>query len=328
MRRAPTRRAQGRLQVQRALLRLRAGRPGVLHRGDAPPAPAAHADRARHRRGRGAVRDFAARNPTRHRHRAALRQRPRARRCGPRTAGSSALPVVPGDPRLRPALPVHPRGRHRRLPRARGAPRPRRRLQRRRRRRARPQRGRAACSASRSRRCCRRGDRRSAAGALRRAGVRIPPEMLACCASAAAWTTASSRRPATATATRRARRSSSCASTSACGRPARRAARPYRYERELEEFLRCSPSVRPAARRRKLPPDAEPAGRARRAIAAPRPSARERLGCPRAEQRPPAYDDLERASEVIALLPSLEPRRWRGCAGTSGARRAAHRARR
>ena len=44
--------AQGRLQVQRPLLRRRAGRPGVLHRGHAPPAPAAHADRARHRRGR------------------------------------------------------------------------------------------------------------------------------------------------------------------------------------------------------------------------------------------------------------------------------------
>ena len=35
--------AQGRLQVLRALLRLRARRPGVLHRGDAAPAPAAHA---------------------------------------------------------------------------------------------------------------------------------------------------------------------------------------------------------------------------------------------------------------------------------------------
>ena len=44
---------QARLQVLGALLRLRARRPGLLHRGHAPPAPAAHADRARHRRGRG-----------------------------------------------------------------------------------------------------------------------------------------------------------------------------------------------------------------------------------------------------------------------------------
>ena len=42
----------------------RAGRPGVLHRVDGPPAPAAHADRARHRRGRGvASRDFTEKQP-------------------------------------------------------------------------------------------------------------------------------------------------------------------------------------------------------------------------------------------------------------------------
>ena len=71
---------QGRLQVQRALLRLRAGRPGVLHRGDA----AARTRRARRSsatssRPRRPSRDFAERNPRRHRDRAALRQRPRAR---------------------------------------------------------------------------------------------------------------------------------------------------------------------------------------------------------------------------------------------------------
>ena len=43
LRRAGLARAQGRLQVLGALLRLRARRPGVLHRGDAAPAPAAHA---------------------------------------------------------------------------------------------------------------------------------------------------------------------------------------------------------------------------------------------------------------------------------------------
>ena len=75
--------AQGRLQVQRALLRLRAGRPGVLHRGRCGRrAPAADADRARHRRGRGAPsRDFAARKPDVTVTRAALRQRRSARTC-------------------------------------------------------------------------------------------------------------------------------------------------------------------------------------------------------------------------------------------------------
>ena len=43
---------QGDRQVLGPLLRLRARRPGLLHRGHAPPAPAGHADRARHRRGR------------------------------------------------------------------------------------------------------------------------------------------------------------------------------------------------------------------------------------------------------------------------------------
>ena len=43
LRRAGLAGAQGRLQVLGALLRLRARRPGVLHRGDAAPAPAAHA---------------------------------------------------------------------------------------------------------------------------------------------------------------------------------------------------------------------------------------------------------------------------------------------
>jgi UDP-glucose 4-epimerase len=57
----------------------------------------------------------------------------------------------------------------------------------------------------------------------------------------------------------------------------------YRYEREVEEFLRWSPSVRRAI----SPGDAD--GRA--AVAAP----------PRAE-----LDDLE-AAELVALLPSLEP---------------------
>jgi UDP-glucose 4-epimerase len=62
----------------------------------------------------------------------------------------------------------------------------------------------------------------------------------------------------------------------------------YRYERELEEFLRYSPSVRPAARL------------AARAAAEPRNTA------PAPPGATPALDDLD-ADELIALLPSLEP---------------------
>jgi UDP-glucose 4-epimerase len=60
----------------------------------------------------------------------------------------------------------------------------------------------------------------------------------------------------------------------------------YRYERELEEFLRRSPSVRPNAR-----PQAEASG--------PHNSA------PGAAGAPPAIDDLD-AEELVALLPSLD----------------------
>ena len=57
-------RQEGRLQVQRALLRLRAGRPGVLHRGHAPPAPAADAPwSATSSRPRRRSSDFADKNP-------------------------------------------------------------------------------------------------------------------------------------------------------------------------------------------------------------------------------------------------------------------------
>jgi len=60
----------------------------------------------------------------------------------------------------------------------------------------------------------------------------------------------------------------------------------YRYERELEEFLRYSPSVRPSAR---LEAGAEPHNTG-----------------PREAGSAPALDDLE-AHEIIALLPSLDP---------------------
>ena len=60
----------------------------------------------------------------------------------------------------------------------------------------------------------------------------------------------------------------------------------YRYERELEDFLRYSPSVRPSSR---LEAQAKP-----RNVAPGSPGAA------------PALDDLE-ADEIIALLPSLDP---------------------
>jgi UDP-glucose 4-epimerase len=60
----------------------------------------------------------------------------------------------------------------------------------------------------------------------------------------------------------------------------------YRYERELEEFLRYSPSVRANAAR--ADPDEDGAG-----------------DTPGAGAGTPGYDDL-RADEVIALLPSLD----------------------
>jgi UDP-glucose 4-epimerase len=62
----------------------------------------------------------------------------------------------------------------------------------------------------------------------------------------------------------------------------------YRYERDLEEFLRRSPSVRPTDRR----PDPTPANLA--------------PGERRAEPPTNDYDELG-ADELIALLPSLEP---------------------
>src|SRR3954466_9055108 len=65
-----------------------------------------------------------------------------------------------------------------------------------------------------------------------------------------------------------------------------RSAQTYRYEQELEEFLRYSPSVRPSSR---LEAQAKP-----------------RNVAPGAPGTTPALDDLD-AEEIIALLPSLDP---------------------
>ena len=190
-----------------ALLRRRARRPRVLHRG----AWTARTRRARRSSATSSTpsapsREFALRHPHVTVDGAALLQRP-----GPGAAHLAEPALRPAcgarHPGLRPALSVHPRGRSRRLPGACGAPRPRGRLQRRRRRRARAQRGRRAAGQA-------AGTRAAAAGDV--AGGRRPApasacasrrRRWACCATGAAWTTASSRPPATATATPRARRS-------------------------------------------------------------------------------------------------------------------------
>ena len=115
-------RAQVRLQELDPLLRRRAGRPRVLHRAHEPPASAAHAARARHRRGRGAV----ASSPTSTR----TSRRPS---CAARTSSAPtsrppftrmfAAPRRADGPGLRPAASVRPRGRRRPRARARRAPR-------------------------------------------------------------------------------------------------------------------------------------------------------------------------------------------------------------
>ena len=237
--------AQGRLQVLGALLRLRARRPRLLHRGDAPPAPAAHADRAGHRRGRARRRARSReRNPRRDRDRAALRQRPRpgpraratrrCSRCRPCRRSSASTRATSSSPRTtspacsstrrattcpasttRPATACSCSRRSRR------------------------------CSASRSRRCCRRGAPGIAAGALRRAGAADPARD-----AAAAALRPRARQPQAQGGRLRvprdvARDRPGVRRAPAHARAARRApGEGYQYEREVEEFLRWSPAVR------------------------------------------------------------------------------------
>ena len=295
-----------------ALLRRRAGRPGLLHRGHAPPAPAAHADRARHRRGRARRARVRARHPRRHRHRRCASPTAWARRCAPRSAELFGLPAVPTilgfDPRfqfiheddlagcLEHAVRHDLDGR----------------LQLRGRRRARPQRGRSTCSASSCCRCCRRWGTGLAASALRRAGVRIPPEML----SLLRFGRGLDNRRLKATGYR------------------------YRYTTretvlKLREYQRLAPLVArrrdayryeargrgvPAPQPERAPPTA-PGGPTRRREperAGERRGARQRGARPRA-----GYADLS-ADELIALLPSARrPTRGRARATHERARRGA-----
>lgn len=84
----------------------------------------------------------------------------------------------------------------------------------------------------------------------------------------------------------------------------------YRYERELEEFLRYSPSVKAANAAPKLPENVAPGGEesaaevaAPRAVAKPRPKPRPNP-VPRAPEMP-EYADLE-SEEIIAMLGDLD----------------------
>ena len=238
---------QGRLQVLRALLRL----PSRTTRPSSPRTCAARTRRARASRrdiveAEEAVAAFAARNPD-----VTVTTLRFANGLGPaiRTSHTAlfSLPVDPRDPRLRPALPVHPRGRHRRRARARGAPTtcP-----------ASTTPPATACSCSRrSPRCSGKplapllppwGTGLAAARAARASASSCRPRRCsASCASAAGSTTASSRPPAAARphdARDRARPSREHLRVAPAS--GRSAGASYRYEREVEEFLRCSPSVR------------------------------------------------------------------------------------
>ena len=86
----------------------------------------------------------------------------------------------------------------------------------------------------------------------------------------------------------------------------------YRYERQVEDFLRYSPSVKAANAAPKLPTNIAAGGEESAAQSArPRPAqARKRPPRPKPEERaiaPPApeYADLE-SEEIIALLPDLD----------------------
>ena len=309
VRRARLAGAQARLQVQRPLLRRRARRPGVLHRGHAPPAPAAHADRARHRRGRGRGARLRPAQPARSPSPCCASPTALGPTCARATRSSSACPpsrrssastraTSSSTRTTSPAASSTPSATTSTAGSTTAPP--------------------TACS------CSQRG--RVAAGQA--AGARAPavghgagrgrprprrdaasrPSAQPRCATAARSTTAAQGDGLPLPLHDAARRSSPSPSTSGSRRssPARRA-RATATRRPSRTFLRRSPSVRPTARR------PEP-----RAPANVAPGGRRAPG-------PPATLDALAAEEVIALLPSLEPggaRRARGArGGESGAGR-------
>ena len=263
--------AQGRLPLAAALLRRRAGRPGLLHRGHAPAAPGrAPRSSATSSRPSAPSRDFAATHPdtTVTVLRFANGLGPALRTSYTRLLGLPAVPMILGfDPRYA----VRPRGRHRRRARARGAPRPPGHLQRA------PADGVLAlsevarrCSASRSRRSCRRGGPAWRWPSLRRAGrARIAPEML----NQLRFGRGVDNRRLKATGYRfRYTTRETVLKLARAPAPGAAPARPvgasYRYEREVEEFLRWSPSVRRQPTTRGSRPPTPAARRAGRVIAA------------------------------------------------------------
>jgi UDP-glucose 4-epimerase len=143
-----------------------------------------------------------------------------------------------------------------------------------------------------------------AAGALRRAGVRISPEIL----GLLRYGRGLDNRRLKATGYRY--RYTSREAVIKLGEHQRLDAivgdpqEAYRYERDLEEFLRRSPSVRPTARGPAPVPSNLAPG--------------ERRGGARTGHGSGGYDDLG-AEELIALLPSLEPQALADLAAHEGA---------
>ena len=286
----------------RALLRLRAGRPGLLHRGDA----AARTRRARRSsatssrpRRRSATSPSATRDVT-----VTVLRFANGLGAGPcttRTPGCSrcrSCPAILGfDPRyqfiheddivgalvhaVREDLPGIYNGAARRGARAVGG---------------------AGLLGKPMRRCCRRGARGSRRARCAASGCASPSRCSTSCASGAAWTTAGSRRQATATATRRARR---------CQR--------------FAEHLRLRPLA--ARRRRALPLRAR--GRGVPALEPERAPPRARCREAGASGHAPGGDPrLRRASSRARssrCCPRSRRRTWKPCAATRRRGRAAAR---
>jgi UDP-glucose 4-epimerase len=135
-----------------------------------------------------------------------------------------------------------------------------------------------------------------AAGVARRLGVRIPPEML--CQMRFGRGLDNRRFKATGYRYRHTTREAviRLGEHQRLEPLLRGAGESYRYERELEEFLRYSPSVRANAARL-----AEACGETELERPAPQPG-RTRANAPTGT---PGYDDLT-ADEIVALLPSLD----------------------
>ena len=221
--------------------------PAFFTEAHAAPAPAAHARwSATSSRPRRPSRAFAERNPDVTVTDAALRQRRSGPTCGRATRALLSLPAVPCilgfDPRYQF---IHEDDIVGVLEHA-VARRPARRLQRRRRRRARALGGRVPARQAARADPAAVGDRAGRGARCAALGVRVPPEMLAPAALRPRRSTTASSRPRAAPLRHTTRETVAGVRRGTCGSRRCAAARraPYRYEREVEEFLRYSPSVR------------------------------------------------------------------------------------